>query len=210
MPVTQMTDKYVIDREKGRGADVQPADAFEVSYQGAVLATRERNGYDDSDFYAVVWDGEKLLTVTYGTTRFWTYPNHAEPDATPEVLEAVRAWLLPQVVTARVNAIRRQLENPAVLYRNVVVVRGRKVAKGTTGQVDLVALSNYDNTERVRIRLLDGSHVWTAAKNCEVVDHVTPEDEDAIRQQAQRRLAEASGGDLAAFWVGTISAIPVL
>lgn len=209
MAVTTMTPNYVIDHEAGRGAQVQPSDAFEVSYQGAVLATRERNMHDDSDFYAIVWDGERLKSVTYGTTRAWTYPNHAEADATPEVLAEVRAWLLPQVVTVRVNAIRRQVENPAILYRNVVVARGRKVAKGTTGQVDLISLSNFDNTERIRIRLLDGTHVWTAARNCDVV---APEavDEDAIRHQVRAHLREVDAYDLASLWVGQTSGIPVL
>ena len=48
---------FVHDKTKGKafpGYDVHGY--HEVSYEGAVLSTGEVNGYDDSDFYAVVWD----------------------------------------------------------------------------------------------------------------------------------------------------------
>jgi hypothetical protein len=209
MPVTTMTEKYVIDRDRGCGAEVQPPDAFEVSYQGAVLAVRERNFYDDSDFYAVVWDGQTLKSVTYGTTRAWTYPNHAEVDATPEVLEAVRNWLRPQIVGAAIAAERTRHTDPAVLDRAVVVARGRAVPKGTTGEVDQISLSRYDNSDRIRIRLVDGSHVWTAAKNCEVIDP-EPVDETKIAVEVDRRFTDSDAGELAHYFVSQSSAIPVL
>lgn len=68
---------------------------MEESYVGAVLDdSGERNGYDDSDFYATVWNATegRPMTVTYATTRGWTYPNSARADATPEVLAAYEAW----------------------------------------------------------------------------------------------------------------------
>ena len=61
------------------------------SYVGAVLETYERNGYDDSDFLAVVWDGEQVTTREYASTRGWTYHNAASVDATPQVREAALA-----------------------------------------------------------------------------------------------------------------------
>ncbi|SFO66239.1 hypothetical protein SAMN05216207_11642 [Pseudonocardia ammonioxydans] len=54
------------------------------SYVGAVLATYEANGYDDSDFLAVVWDGDQVTTCEYASTRGWTYHNHATTDATSQ------------------------------------------------------------------------------------------------------------------------------
>lgn len=59
------------------------------SHVGKVLKLRELNGYDDSDFYALVWDEEQQQTreITYATTRGWTYHNHAGIDATREVIE---------------------------------------------------------------------------------------------------------------------------
>lgn len=70
-------------------------------HRGVVLATREMNGYDDSDFYALVWAGDHVEQVEYATTRFWTYPNNATVDAAPEVLEQYRAWC------ARLDALGR-------------------------------------------------------------------------------------------------------
>lgn len=42
-----------------------------VTYEGCVFETRERNFYDDSDFYAVVWDeaSQDVIEVEYATTR---------------------------------------------------------------------------------------------------------------------------------------------
>ena len=44
-----------------------------------------------SDFYAVVWTGERLTSVEYATTRGWTYANGATIDATDEVKAAAAA-----------------------------------------------------------------------------------------------------------------------
>lgn len=63
-------------------------------YQGQVIREYERNGYDDSDFYAVVWDEEKQEPrhIQWGTTRAWTYACGCVVDATPEVIEKYNAW----------------------------------------------------------------------------------------------------------------------
>lgn len=66
---------------------------METKFVGAVLDTGEYNGRDDSDFYAVVWDGEKVCRVQYASTRFWTYPNSASIDATDEVKALASAYL---------------------------------------------------------------------------------------------------------------------
>lgn len=65
----------------------------QVLFEGAVLADRERNGYHDSDFYVIAWDGAKLVSHEYATTRFGG-GGHASVDVTPEVLEKVRRYLL--------------------------------------------------------------------------------------------------------------------
>lgn len=57
------------------------------SYKGCVLAEYENNGYNDSDFYAIVWDYEtsRLKSIMFGTTRAggdWG----CSVDATPEVV----------------------------------------------------------------------------------------------------------------------------
>src|SRR5689334_2353735 len=74
-----------------------------MEYVGAVLDTRELNGYDDSDFYAIVWDAAENAPkrVVYATTRAWTYDCHAKVDATPEARAAYEQWLQLQAIEAR-------------------------------------------------------------------------------------------------------------
>lgn len=56
---------------------------------GRVLYCGERNYYDDSDFYALYWgEDNQPHTCEYATTRAWTYNNHADVDATPEIRKA--------------------------------------------------------------------------------------------------------------------------
>ena len=64
------------------------------SHKGLVLNTYERNGRDDSDFFAVVWNPEKghCEHIEYASTRGWSYPNNAIVDATPETLAAYAAF----------------------------------------------------------------------------------------------------------------------
>lgn len=67
---------------------------FELSYVGCVLGKGENNFYDDSSWYARVWD-EKTQSVTkiyYATTRAWTIYNTAEIDATDEVRAKAEAY----------------------------------------------------------------------------------------------------------------------
>lgn len=65
------------------GGTPEDPPVYETTYEGAVLDVYERNGYDDSDFYAIVWDAEKgqIEHVMYATTRGWTYCNGASIDA---------------------------------------------------------------------------------------------------------------------------------
>jgi len=68
--------------------------SHDVSFVGCVLSLREKNGYDDSDFFARVWDEEKqnVHEVMYATTRGWTYKNGATIDATDDVKAKAEAW----------------------------------------------------------------------------------------------------------------------
>ena len=76
-----------------------------VTYDGAVLATRERNYYNDSDFYAIVWDEEKQVvkSVEYATTRFGG-GGDAGVDATPEVIEKAKAYFAPLIAKNTIDA----------------------------------------------------------------------------------------------------------
>jgi hypothetical protein len=140
---------------------------YDVTYEGQVVALREHNGYDDSDFYAVVWDAEKAepREVMYATTRGWTYRNSATVDATPEVAAAYAAYTAAR--RAEYMAFREAQEAARVEKgKTVEVVRGRKVPKGTTGTVIWVGSGRYG--ERVGVKDAAGTVHWTAASNVEV------------------------------------------
>jgi len=85
----------------------------ELSYEGAVLATRERNGYHDSDFYAIVWDEAegRLTSVLYDTTR-GASGGSATVDATEEVIEKARAWVLEVDIRNEIAREARRVEEP--------------------------------------------------------------------------------------------------
>ena len=65
-------------------------DSMEKSYEGRVLNWYERNGYDDSDWYAECWDDERgcIVQVEFMTTRAYSH-GYAELDATDDVLRKV-------------------------------------------------------------------------------------------------------------------------
>lgn len=74
-------------RQKILGPNVY---ATYLEYEGLCIRDFERNGYDDSDFYMVVWDpvAKEPKTIEFASTRGWSYPCYASsPDATPEVLQ---------------------------------------------------------------------------------------------------------------------------
>ena len=77
------------------------------SHVGLCIEKRERNFYDDSDFYMVTWNPEtgKAENITYASTRGWSYPCYgSDVDATPEVLAAYRAACDASMRRVRVQA----------------------------------------------------------------------------------------------------------
>jgi hypothetical protein len=161
-----------------------------TTHHGLVLETREYNGYDDSDFYAIVWNPEKGCKeqITYASTRGWTYPNNAVVDATPEVLAAVKAFeeAVYQARVARIKAAEAKIPSKG---KKVRVVKGRKVGKGIEGVVFWMGRDPYQRDYscslsramfhpaemwqgrlyRIGIQLADGTKVFTSADNVEVI-----------------------------------------
>lgn len=141
---------------------------MERSHIGLVLETREENRYDDSDFYAVVWNAAKGETekVYYASTRGWTYPNGAREDAAGNVITAYNAWLDKRAAAA---AAQRASAEAAVVCRGkmVEVFKGRKVPIGTTGEVFWLGVGNYG--ERVGLKDAAGNVHWTAKSNVRVI-----------------------------------------
>jgi hypothetical protein len=107
-----------------------------------VLVTYERNGYDDSDFCALVWDDSRVKEVTYASTRGWTYHNSTVVDATPEVQHAARAYFLGAVLAAEL----RNAENSTLVPEKYDLVlstttRGKNV--GVRGVLRWIGPDSY-------------------------------------------------------------------
>lgn len=150
-----------------------------TTYEGKVLETRERNYYDDSDFYALVWDDDAnaVISVDYATTRGWTYLNSATVDATDEV-KAKAAKFYENVAFEALKAKAAEAARKVAVGKSVKVVKGRKVPKGTEGTVFWVGpgraysyyAAKYGVPDRVGFKDAAGTTFWTAASNLEVTD----------------------------------------
>ena len=105
------------------------------SYVGRVLETYEENGYNDSDFYAVVWDDEteSIIHKQYATTRFYSNGYGAKIDATPEVIEKATAERKARFLK---SAIEKDEETAKTVAKGkmVEINRGRK-NRGIIGEV---------------------------------------------------------------------------
>jgi hypothetical protein len=173
-----------------------------VEYAGAVLADRERNYHDDSDFYALVWDGERITSIQYDTTRYGGGGN-CVVDATDEVKAAANRWLEELALTDLISEAERRARVPQ-RGRRVKFVKapggknaGRAQA-GDTGTVFWYGEGHYfgpvpryrggwscRGPMRVGVKLENGTEVWGAASLVEVIDPEPP-NRDALRAQAKR------------------------
>ncbi|MEV1294888.1 hypothetical protein [Pseudonocardia sp. NPDC049635] len=155
------------------------------SYVGAVLGTYERNGYDDSDFLAVVWDGEQVTTREYASTRGWTYHNHATVDATEQVRVAAEAWYRDRLLAHLVAVAREHATAPRVGRRvRSLTRRGRHV--GVTGQIRWIGPDRYrrDGGQRVGIAVPGEDALrYLPARSVTVLDP-EPVDEQRLRGHA--------------------------
>lgn len=121
-----------------------------VEHEGRVVRLIERNGYHDSDFYAVVWHGadaaRPVETINYGTTSFWTYHNHATVDASPEVMAEYTAWEAERREAAWAAQAERDAALAAREPSKGKIVRStttRGKNKGVTGKVMWYGESTY-------------------------------------------------------------------
>jgi len=151
------------------------------THQGLVLATGEYNGYDDSDFYAVVWNEAAGHTerVTYASTRGWTYPNGAAVDATDEVKAKYAARCATITAELRARNAAAEAAKPAKgrRARTVRNVKGKNaIEAGVTGTVFWVGQDSYGKSYygaapkmRVGFKADDGRKVFVAANAVEMV-----------------------------------------
>lgn len=170
----ERTRKYLDDSTTSGTWHGDPV--FEITWTGCVLRLGERNMYDDSDFYAIVWDAPKGAPrqVEYASTRGWTYANGADVDATDEVKAAYEAWETARAEDRRMAREAYEAALPTV-GKTVKVVKGRKIPVGTVAEVTWFGEDKYNSTSfltRYRVGLnltIDGKRVFTSADNVEVV-----------------------------------------
>ena len=147
----------------------------EVSYEGCVISTGEHNYYDDSDFYAIVWEPEKKCVneVGYASTRYGSDGNYAYVDFDKEkygaeyeryqrilsfLYQAESAYLLkPMSPLTYINSDKG---------KRVEVFKGRKVPIGTRGIIFSEKDNPYDKyNPLIMLKTDDGQYLRTYAKN---------------------------------------------
>lgn len=155
----------------------------ETLFVGAVLSSFECSGYDDSDFYAVVWNEEKgrVERVQYDTTR------HAggggmKVDATPEVIERAQEWLRTWYVeslTEDAKLAARRAEIGRIVRSTTK--RGKNV--GVEGEVRWIGPDRYSYkpTPRDRVGIQVEGEEKLRFLDITSVEVVTPEPVDAER-----------------------------
>jgi hypothetical protein len=199
MPIIHMTfgteAEAQATMEKFGGYNLRPCEGKYYLYdthQGLCLREFERNGYNDSDFYMVVWNPATKTpeTIEFATTRGWSYPCFgSKVDATPEVIAEYEAYLEKQRKAAELAQDKEQARQPK-FGRTVKVVKGRKVPVGTTGEICWVGVNQFAHQSyyapskkslRVGIRLLDGTKVFTDFANCEIVN---PQQYETLKEAA--------------------------
>lgn len=147
------------------------------SYVGCVIDTYERNGYNDSDFYATVVDVESgtVKDIEYDSTRHGG-TGCAFIDIT---LENYTKYLHIAKHSYYKEYIEREVKEAKTIVKGktVKVVRGRKVPIGTVGTIfwskeDKYGVG-YQSKEVVRIGIKDerGNVHWTYAHNVEVASY---------------------------------------
>ena len=176
-----------------------------TTHEGLVLRTYERNGSQDSDFLAVVWNPATNApeTIEYGTTRAWTYPNSASVDATAETKEAYRKFLVAESFKELVIQNRNEAFAVAV-GKDCKVVKGRKLPLGTLVRIRRIGEPlKYSKSRFARATvsalvdvLVDGKRdlakagVWVNVENLEVLN---PEqfisDPESFRAESERYVA---------------------
>lgn len=154
------------------------------TYVGAVLDRYERNGSWDSDFYAIVWDEEnqRVTTLEYATTRFWTYHNIAAIDATDEVREKALVWYRETYRSVTLAAAEWEATRPQIGSVVKSLTTSGK-AKGVTGTVRWKGDKGYGPSLGLEVEGRD-RWVFVAESRVELVSG-PPVDVAAIEQRAR-------------------------
>jgi len=150
---------------------------YDRNFNGCVLSIRESNGYHDSDFFATVWDDEQncVREIFDGTTRCYAPSKYYRANATDEVVAKARAWWAKEIGPKQAYSTLMGQALFIDVGCTVLAVKGRKVAKGTVGEVFWKGRDAFKpNGYCVGIRLHDGSKVFTSMDNVAKIGAETP------------------------------------
>lgn len=150
----------------------------EVSYSGKVVDRREMNGARDSDFLAMVeTDPGVFMEVEYASTSHYTYGNGCKIDATEDVQHRYAQYRetlkAQEQVRSEIRSCQYSIDKAKEIQKgdSVVVVKGRKVPKGTSGVVFYIGPDQYKQSgNRIGFRDADGTVYWTSDANLENPD----------------------------------------
>ena len=154
-------------------------------FVGLTLDDREQNGYDDSDFYAIVWDPsqKRIRRIDYASTRY-AGGGGCVVDATDQA-KAAAEIAFEELLRAR---IRIQMEAEAAKPdkgKVVVVTEGRKY-KGLVGEVTWRGANKfqYKGPDRLRVETKDGEAFFIGIGQVAVAE-VEPPNQDEIDRIAR-------------------------
>ena len=164
-------------------------------FAGCVFYAGEHNHYDDSDFYALVWDeaSQSVLEVEYGSTRYGDC-GKATVDITLQNLRKVYRFYYNQCRDFFDNAANPAQAKKVLVDDAVLVTRGRKIPKGTIGKAFWVGTRyNYysrKNESRVGIEISEtGERVFIPSEYVEVVGWESKLIRGNSRKEAIRKAA---------------------
>ncbi len=181
-----------------------------LTHVGLCIRDYERNGYDDSDFYMVVWDeaAQQPRHICFASTRGWSYPCYgSSADATPEVMAKYNAWEAArrQQALADKAAMEERLPKRGRQVELIRKVRGKashRLTVGATYEVGWYGRSQFgagrwsSGDWKVGLRVDDGQqgYVFVAADAVRVVGSDQSAAEALLQAEAQNRVAAVVGG----------------
>lgn len=184
------------------------------TFDGAVLEMFERNGYHDSDFYAIVYDADTddLKTIEYASTRGVSY-SYAKVDATPEIVELARAASFRRALHLIEMDEQYKSEKVAVgkTVRLTSDFNGRKQPSAKAGeeaQVNGIYEDTYNPgwqgrvNYKARVDFADGRTITLPVDRFEVVD---PDQYFPGGQEMEQRAARWAQGNFRSITEGGLS-----
>ncbi len=156
------------------------------AFSGQVVDTYERNGHDDSDFYAVCWDSERMLEIRIltGTTRFPSWGCWAEVDISEAGRAEYRAFKEEQKRTS--EALERSICVADIVARSGVAVelaerfvdRIKKGAAAYDAALTLLSTRKFRSTFRKSLR--DQLEAWLLDSDPKFASPFSPRQIDAL------------------------------